>query len=118
MLLAVSATLVLGACSKSPEKVLPRKDGKWSVSATNTTKATNETKNYTSILDFDKDGTVTEDNNGTVTKLNWEATSSTVTMKYGTVSFTYEVTEKKLNSEKWKYENATMISEATLKRIK
>lgn len=107
IILAVAmVSLSLTSCSKSPEKVLPKKDGKWNVAGTvtNSTFAIslpvtgnitfNDDKSFASTLSISGFGS--ESSKGT-----WSATKETVTTISNGTTVIYTVVEAKTKSEKW-----------------
>ncbi len=120
-LFALMAVL-FSACSKSPEKVLPRKDGIWDFTYKSklfiNDNLTAEDEG-SGVLTFKKDGTVTIISNGIASEALWSATSNTVTL---TITFmgqtettVYRVTQKSRKSETWEGEILSDIPTGTQK---
>ncbi len=97
--------IFITSCSKSPEKVLPKKDGKWNYIETSKHYENNEltnTNNESGSMEFTKDGKLTITTDGQTNYANWRATSSTVTISENNIDIIiFDVTEKKKKSEVW-----------------
>ena len=110
------AILLFISCSKNPDKVLPRKEGKWKYSQFN----------RTGIFTFNKDGSGNnyEDQTNTNTKIYWDYNETEDKLliyftNHINRTLIYESKEKKRKSEIWFTEgdgiNTTNI---TLEKIK
>ena len=92
------------SCSKSPDKVLPRKDGVWKATGIYTQSGISLTIGAT--YTFKKDGTLTYQTDGqnTIEPGKWSYSddeSITLTETDGTNPEVYDVTEMEAKSQKW-----------------
>lgn len=111
----ILATAVIGlslsSCSKAPEDVLPKKDGKWNFTGNYTETedgVIDESANFTGMITFNDDNTYTSTYTAdTVYTDNgkWTANNNAVTLTtfldYGAITFLITDLEKK--SETWTY---------------
>jgi len=111
--------VLISACSKSPDKVLVKKDGVWTGNFTTTTSVTGQPDNVitgTEQITFKKDGTgsYVDSNNNTV-NFTWtysDAATSVTIVENGN-SYTYVVTDMKAKSETWTSTASVTISGIT-----
>jgi len=102
-----SLSILLSACSKAPNKILPKKDGLWNANYTiiNTVGAASSTQTGALSMTFKDDGTGTV-NDGTVsTAFTWSYSKDNKTLTFtetgATTASIYTVEEMKAKSEKW-----------------
>ena len=100
-------TILISSCSKAPNKVLVKKDGTWNAAYTTVTTITGTaptTVTGTSVITFDKNGSGHYVDSGNTINFTWSynetATSITITEDTGN-TYTYIVTDLKMNSETW-----------------
>ncbi len=104
--------LFFSSCSKHPEKVLPRKDGKWDYISTVKTYengSLENTETYRGSFTFHKNGTFTFTDNGNPETGTWSASENRVTLVIDGSPIPYEVTEKKKNAETWQLNHTLTV---------
>ncbi|GDX52536.1 hypothetical protein LBMAG27_15830 [Bacteroidota bacterium] len=103
--IAFSLTILFSSCSKAPDKILPKKDGLWTINySTTTTVGTNSSVASGAYSAKFTDGTITITQGGFSVACTWsyDKKNKTVTVSYpGFPSQTYNVEEMKAKSEKW-----------------
>ncbi len=96
--------LLFTSCSKEPDKVLPKKDGKWNYTA-NTSMYLDgvfiSSGTETGTMTFEKSGTVTITSGGASEKGTWSASGDVVKLTIDTETVEFKVIEKSRKSEKW-----------------
>ena len=106
-LLAVtfSLAILLSACSKAPNKILPKKDGLWSATYTSTETVGGASSTQTGAWSITfSEGTGVASELGFSAPFTWsyDKKNKTITITFsGSSSATYNVEEMKSNSEKW-----------------
>lgn len=95
--------LVIASCSKNPSKVLPRKDGKWNITYTET--SGNQTDSGAGTITFTESGFTLTDNSlpGLAFTGTWsyDKSSENITLVVGTDATVYKVSDQKRKSETW-----------------
>ncbi len=101
-LFVLVAIILVNACSKQPIKVLTNKNGEWKVTKTIKDLFTGITTVEVGKYNFRSDNTGSLDFGGTAS-FTWACDSdgNRVSINFGQ-THTYEISEAKLNSEKWK----------------
>ncbi len=109
----VSVLFVVASCSKNPEKLLPKKDGTWTGTATTTLVGLGT---FTDVVEytFEKTTGTIKDDSGDITNFTWSYDKKndalTVTQTDGTdvTVIVYTVSDVKKDSEKWEFTNGTI----------
>jgi len=115
--ISFSASLLVG-CSKSPEKALPRKDGKWNYTATFTMSGVSQTETGTGV--FTSTTLVTTDSRGATSTETWsyDKTSKKITITDSGTPMTYAVSDETRSAETWTYTDATVGYTMVIKWVK
>jgi len=106
-LLIFSVTCILASCSKAPNKILPKKTGKWNASITSHVTATgyDVTTKKTITLTFDKAGTgIYSDSSGAVVNFTWSYAKDSKKITYqktGSSVIVFDVTGMEKTTEQW-----------------
>ena len=106
-ILGVSVVFLISSCSKSPDKILPKKSGKWNAVITFhiTTTGVDFTNTVNESLQFEKDGTGININSlGVSTPFTWSYSkdSKKITFqKTGSAVIVFDVTTMEKKSEQW-----------------
>ncbi len=96
--------VILASCTKNPAKVLPKKDGKWNVTYTETTSA-GKTETGSGTITFTETGFTLTDNalSGFAFTGTWsyDKSSENITLTIGSDVTVYKVSEMTRTSETW-----------------
>lgn len=96
--------LVIASCTKNPAKVLPKKDGKWNVTYTETD-ANGKTESGAGTITFTESAFTLTDNslNGLAITGTWsyDKSSENITLTIGSDTIVFKVTDMKRKSETW-----------------
>jgi hypothetical protein len=114
-----SASLLVG-CSKSPEKALPRKDGKWNYTQTVTMSGGSILQTETGSGVFTSTTLVITDSKGATSNETWsyDKTSKKITVTESGTPFTFTVSDETRSAETWTYSDATVGYTMVLKWVK
>lgn len=100
-----SLSIILSACSKAPDKVLPKKDGLWTATYTSIETVGGASSTQTgawSITFSEGTGVATELGFSLPFTWSYDKKNKTITITFtGSSSATYNVEEMKAKSEKW-----------------
>lgn len=107
----VAVALFVSSCNFSPEKMLPRKDGKWTFSRVyqTTIGTTSDKQNTSGTATFSENGTgsMKESTASSATEFDWSYNDNTKIMTYATTNLTlnstykFTVSESKYSAETW-----------------
>lgn len=100
-----SIAILFSSCSKAPDKILPKKDGKWTITYNDVTTvggaSSTQTGAYSAVFS-DATFTITELGVSLTYSWSYDKKNKTVTVTYaGLGSQTYNVEEMKAKEEKW-----------------
>jgi hypothetical protein len=115
--ISFSASLLVG-CSKSPEKALPRKDGKWNYTSTFTMSGVSQTETGSAV--FASTSCVFTDSRGGTSTGTWayDKTSKKITVTESGASITYNVSDETRSAETWTYTDAGVGYTQVIKLVK
>ncbi len=117
--IAFSITLLFSGCSKSPNKILPKKDGIWNGASVTiiTVGGASSTQPANFAFTFKDDGTGSINEAGTISTFTWvyskENKTITFTQQGALSSVVYNVSELKSKSEKWTYQTTYQLGGIT-----
>lgn len=114
-----SIAVLFSACSKAPNKILPKKDGLWSATYSTTTSIGINSSTQTGAwsVTFKSDGTGTITDAGVTESFTWSYSKDNKTITFSQTGMltpmVYTVEEMKSKSEKWTYHTTYTISGIT-----
>jgi hypothetical protein len=118
--IAILGVIFLAGCSKSPEKALPQKNGKWTYTLTGQQSTAGIASNYSEagVITFTSGGTgiwnvTSSPTSETTFTWTYDDTTKRITIAEGSKNKIYDISAAERKSEKWHYSESSGTTSTT-----